>query len=96
MVDGMLRGVYSPGTNPIPASPLCFATAGTSGTSRDESPIFECSIESGEDGKMIKKTVLSLPDRDFSGTPYVPVYVMLPVIPSSFLNHGYSFHYFSY
>lgn len=79
---GRLRGVFSPGASPVPASPLCFATAGTSGASRNEleSPFFEGSIESGEDEKVIKKTVPCFHDRDFSGTPYVPVYVMLPVI----------------
>ncbi|XP_078152702.1 beta-amylase 2, chloroplastic-like isoform X2 [Carex rostrata] len=78
---GRLRGGFFPGVGPVPASPLCFATAGTSGASRNESesPFFEGSIESGEDEKVIKKTVPCLHDRDFSGTPYVPVYVMLPL-----------------
>ncbi|KAJ4775715.1 Beta-amylase [Rhynchospora pubera] len=74
MVDKRLRGVFPP-----PASPLCFATAGISGTSQDQSPVLEDSIESGEDGKVTRGGLPRLPDRDFSGTPYVPVYVMLPL-----------------
>ncbi|XP_078182610.1 beta-amylase 2, chloroplastic-like isoform X2 [Carex rostrata] len=79
MADGRLRGDFSSGTGPVSTFPLCFAAAGTSGTSRDQSPLLEGGIESGEDGKVVKKAVPSLPDREFSGTPYVPVYVMLPL-----------------
>ncbi|KAF3335685.1 beta-amylase 2 [Carex littledalei] len=79
IADGRLREDFSSGTGRVSAFPLCFATAGTSGRSQDQSSSLEGGIESGEDEKVVKKAVPSLPDRDFSGTPYVPVYVMLPL-----------------
>ncbi|KAJ3693035.1 hypothetical protein LUZ60_012130 [Juncus effusus] len=73
------RGVFTVGSG----SPLCFASGGgMSGTSRDEL-LGGDGLESGEEeeGKMAMEVlpVPRLPERDFAGTPYVPVFVMLPL-----------------
>jgi hypothetical protein len=79
MADRRMHGVVSLRTGLLRTS-LCFATAGTTGKSRDHSPLLDGSTESEEAGNVTKKAVPSLLYRDFSGTPYVPAYVMLPVL----------------
>jgi hypothetical protein len=79
MADSRIHGAFSLRTGLARIS-SCFATAGTSGTIQAHSMLLEGSSESEEARKVTKKEEPRLLDRDFSGTPYVPVYVMLPVL----------------
>ncbi|XP_064991839.1 beta-amylase 7-like isoform X1 [Musa acuminata AAA Group] len=80
--SGRLKGVFTP---PISAyDGHCRSVVPVAGASRagekvaDSSPLIGSSTDSGND-KQLMDLIPSLPERDFAGSPYVPVYVMLPL-----------------
>ncbi|KAK1314113.1 Beta-amylase 7 [Acorus calamus] len=81
-----MKGVYVPPTTSSAASydaPSLFRTTASShlmgvrGCGDDSSPFGGC--VDGVDGKQAIDVVPRMLERDFAGTPYVPVYVMLPL-----------------
>ncbi|XP_031283948.1 beta-amylase 2, chloroplastic [Pistacia vera] len=48
------------------------------GEKTEEHPLIDDSVDAEDENKVVRRP-LKLPERDFNGTPYVPVYVMLPL-----------------
>ncbi|ERM95043.1 hypothetical protein AMTR_s00009p00244310 [Amborella trichopoda] len=70
-----LKGVFVPTSL---ASPRIVANMGDRGDKNDGSPLISSCMETCDD-KQVLDVSGRLPERNFAGTPYVPVYVMLPL-----------------
>ncbi|WOK94867.1 hypothetical protein Cni_G03572 [Canna indica] len=80
--SGRLKGVFTPPISTYDGR--CRTTISMSGVNRagekiaDSSPLIGSSTDSGNDKQLIN-IIPRMPERDLAGTPYVPVYVMLPL-----------------
>lgn len=77
-----LKGVFMPAPSPYDltqgSQSQSSSMMGSGEEQRDNHPLIGCSTHNVEE-KQIVDMPHRLPERDFAGTPFVPVYVMLPL-----------------
>ncbi|KAI3441794.1 Beta-amylase [Psidium guajava] len=78
-----MKGIYVPNSSPYDSSSRgqsqISSTLGDGGEPLDTQALIGGPVESVEAKKVIVDVPSKLPERDFAGTPYIPVYVMLPL-----------------
>ncbi|XP_039123182.1 LOW QUALITY PROTEIN: beta-amylase 2, chloroplastic-like [Dioscorea cayenensis subsp. rotundata] len=72
-----LKGVYTPASTPYESRGRMVVMVDRDRTA-ENSPLVGSSMDTVDDKQVVDITG-RLPERDFAGTPYVPVYVMLPL-----------------
>ncbi|KAJ0963785.1 hypothetical protein J5N97_028907 [Dioscorea zingiberensis] len=76
---GRMKGVYTPASTPYEGRGRMAVMADRGGDRTTEnSPLVGSSMDTVDD-KQAMDIPARMPERDFAGTPYVPVYVMLPL-----------------
>lgn len=80
--ESRMKGVYMPSSSPYDISAIAQSQtstmAGDGGEQTESHSLIGSSINAIDD-KQVVGIPPKLPERDFSSTPYVPVYVMLPL-----------------
>lgn len=75
-----MKGVYTPTTSTSYENPFRTPVMmGGDGAGDTDSPLIVSCLDSAADGKQVIDIPHRMAERDFAGTPYVPVYVMLPL-----------------
>ncbi|XP_058083901.1 beta-amylase 2, chloroplastic-like isoform X2 [Magnolia sinica] len=73
-----MKSVFVPASTPTAARPRTAAMLGDGGERTENSPLVGSCMETVDDKQMMAIPP-KMQERDFAGTPYVPVYVMLPL-----------------
>ncbi|KAL5981480.1 Leucine-rich repeat receptor-like serine/threonine-protein kinase bam2 [Asimina triloba] len=72
------KGVFVPSSTPSPGRPRTVAMVGDGSDRTENSPLTGSCMDAMDDKQMMVATP-KMHERDFASTPYVPVYVMLPL-----------------